>query len=269
LRLPSAATPANVDVHEDISYIDGDSSNKHKLDLYIPRGQKNFPVLMFLHGGGWVTGDRTMYHALGNRLARAGIGVVIPSYRLMPMNPHPAQVEDAAAAFAWTRTNISDYGGDPQRVYAGGHSSGGQMAALLALDEQYLKPYGLDASAIRGVVSMSGVYDVDRLPTYIVTGIRREASPLHHIHRGAPPFLVSYCQWDYIGLPKQAREFAASLRKTLVATELIFIPKDTHITEMINFTRDDSPLLTAVLNFISRAAPPVRSEASASAAAQH
>ena len=88
--------------------------------------------------------------------------MAIPSYRLMPMNSHPAQVEDAAAAFAWTRAHISDFGGDPERLYAGGHSSGGHLAALLALDEQYLKPYGLDASGIRGVISMSGVYNVDR-----------------------------------------------------------------------------------------------------------
>ena len=249
-RLPSGVTPANVEVHEDLPYVEGGGA-KQRLDLYIPRGQKQFPVFVFLHGGGWITGDRSLYHALGNRLARAGVGVAIPSYRLMPINPHPAQIEDAAAAFAWTRAHIAEYGGDPRRLYVGGHSSGGHLASLLALDQRYLQAHGLDASAIRGVVSMSGVYDVDRLVAFETKSPRKDASPLHHVRRGAPPFLVSYCQWDYIGLPKQAREFAASLKKSLVETELIYIPKDNHITEIINFTREDGPLLHAVLSFIA------------------
>ena len=85
---------------------------------------------------------------------------------------------------------------------------------------------------------MSGVYDVDRLPTFTVKGPRREASPQHYVHRGAPPFLISYCQWDYIGLPKQAREFSASLKKALVETDLMPVP----FTEVkLSYRNHDEP----------------------------
>ena len=102
-RLPMGAMSADVEVHKDLVYTDGapEDISKHKLDLYLPKDKKNFPVMIFLHGGSWRTGDRSLYPLLGNRFAKAGIGVAVPSYRLMPKNPHPAQIEDAAAAFAW------------------------------------------------------------------------------------------------------------------------------------------------------------------------
>ena len=252
IRMPSAATPPGVEVHRDITYTGGEQSDeaKHKLDLYIPAGKPHAPVLMFLHGGSWSTGDRSLYVALGNRLARAGIAVAIPSYRLMPRNPHPAQIEDSAAAFDWVHRHIEQYGGDPKRIYVSGHSSGGHLAALLALDESYLKPYGLSPADIRGVISMSGVYDVRFLPAFHVQGDRKDASPLLRVHGGAPPFLVSYCQWDYLTLPKQARDFAAELKKAFVDTKLLYIPHDNHVTEIINVTKEDGLLINAILSFV-------------------
>ena len=145
VTLPAAQISSNVDVQAGISYTDGApaDADKHKLDLYLPRDKKNFPVLVFVHGGSWRTGDRSLYKALGDRLARAGIGVAIPSYRLMPQNPHPAQIEDVAAAFAWVVRNIAQRGGDTSRIYLSGHSAGAHLAALLALDEKYLQKFDL------------------------------------------------------------------------------------------------------------------------------
>jgi acetyl esterase/lipase len=71
----------------------------------------------------------------------------------MPENPHPAQVEDVAAAFAWVVRNISQYGGDPSRIYLSGHSAGAHLAALLALDEKYLKKIDISRTAIRAVIA--------------------------------------------------------------------------------------------------------------------
>jgi acetyl esterase/lipase len=187
---------------------------------------------------------------LGIRLARSGIAVAIPSYRLMPRNPHPAQMKDAAAAFDWVYRHIEQYGGDPKRIFVGGHSSGGHLASLLALDETYLKSFGLSPSDIRGVISMSGVYDVRYVPAFRVEGDRKNASPFYRVHSGAPPFLISYCQWDYLGLPMQAREFAAALKKAFVDTKLLYIPHDNHITEIINVAKDDGPMINAILSFV-------------------
>jgi acetyl esterase/lipase len=207
-------------------------------------------VVVFVHGGSWRSGERSLYRALGDRLARAGIGVAIPSYRLMPLNPHPAQIEDLAAAFAWVYRNIAQRGGDTSRMYLSGHSAGAHLAALLALDEKYLKQFDLDHTAIRGVIAMSGVYDVDTLDTFVTSGNRHDASPLAHAHSGAPPFLISYCQWDYFGLPKQARDFTSTLKKNFVPARLLYVPGENHISEVISLVQEHSPLIDAILNAV-------------------
>jgi acetyl esterase/lipase len=258
VALPAVQTSASVDVQAGISYTEGEpaDADKHKLDLYLPRDKKSFPVLVFVHGGSWRSGDRSLYKALGYRLAQAGIGVAIPSYRLMPQNPHPAQIEDLAAAFAWVARNISERGGNASRIYLSGHSSGAHMAALLALDEKYLQKFDLARTTIHGVIAMSGVYDVDKLDTFLVAGgdksNRTDASPSAHAHSGAPPFLISYCQWDYFGLPKQARDFTLTLKKNFVAAELLYVPGENHISEVISLVQDHGLLVDALLSAINK-----------------
>ena len=257
VTLPSAQISPNVEMVAGISYVVSENdgapadADKHKLDLYLPRDKKNFPVLVFLHGGSWRAGDRSVYRALGDRLARAGIGVAIPSYRLMPQNPHPAQIEDAAAAFAWVAKNIAQRGGDASRIYLSGHSAGAHLAALLALDEKYLGKFGLPRRSIHGVIAMSGIYNVDTLDTFVAAGDRHDASPYAHAHSGAPPFLISYCQWDYFGLPKQARDFTRTLKKNFVAAELLYVPGENHISEVISLVQDHGLLIDTILSVVN------------------
>jgi len=252
LALPNLEMSPNVKVHKDISYAGGapEDSAKHKLDVYLPKGKKDFPVMVFYHGGSWKSGDRSVYPTLGDLFAKAGIGVVIPSYRLMPKNPHPAQIEDAAAAFAWVYKNMESYGGDLQRIYVVGHSSGAHLASLLALDPRYLQKYGVPVSAIRGVAGLSGVYDVSQIPQFHPGEGQPDASPLHYVRNGAPPFLLTYCQWDYYTLPKQSRDFEAALKKAFVDTKVVYIPRESHISEMVNIWKDGDRLAQAILDFV-------------------
>ncbi|HEY4364377.1 MAG TPA: alpha/beta hydrolase fold domain-containing protein [Bryobacteraceae bacterium] len=252
IAVPPANTPAGVELHGDITYVQGGAADeaKHKLDLFLPKGRTNFPMMMFVHGGSWRTGDRSLYRALGNYFAQAGIGVAIPSYRLMPNYPHPAQIEDVAAAFAWMHDNAPKYGGDVKRLYVSGHSAGGHLVALLALDPQYLQKHGLAISTIRGVVAMSGVYDVRNTPEYLDPGDKAQASPLLFVRNGTPPFLISYCQWDYLGLPRQAADFGAALKKSFDDTRVIYIPGETHVSEIVSAVKDGAPLSRAILSFI-------------------
>ena len=247
LDLPIGSISDSVEVRRAIPYID-DGLDKHKLDLYLPKGKKNFPVMVFFHGGSWREGDRSMYALFGNRFAKAGIGVAIPSYRLMPKNPHPAQIDDAAAAFGWVYRNIAQFDGDASRLYLVGHSAGGHLAALLALDDDYLKRSGVPPTSIRGVASMSGVYDVGSLTAF--QNADDDPSPIHHVHTNAPRFLITYCQWDYFGLPKQARDFEQALEKQFVPARLIFIPGQSHISEIVRTLKDDDATARALIDFI-------------------
>ena len=254
-----------VEQTKDISYCEGSAEDaaKHKLDIYVPKdlpkGKTNAPVLFFVHGGAWKSGDRSNYVPLGNRYAREGIITVVPSYRLAPKHPHPAQIEDVAAAFAWTVRHIAEYGGDTNRIYAAGHSAGGHLVALLALDGDYLAKYQLSPKALRGVFAWSGVYNLtigESQESVIGKDMpgRRAASPLFYVKAGAPPFIVTYCQWDYFSLPGQAREFYQALRQAGVDAELLYVPRESHISEMLSVPRAKDPTVTAALRFM-RLAP--------------
>lgn len=257
LRLPSLEISSNVEVRKDLVYRDGpeDDAGKHKLDLYLPKDKKPAPVFFFIHGGAWKYGDRAQYGPVGNRFAKAGILTVVPSYRLAPKHPHPAQIDDVAAAFAWTVRHVAEYGGDTNRIYVGGHSAGGHLAALLTLNEHCLGAHQLSPKIIRGTMGLSGVYNLGVGESQAsVFGrdpqARREASPVTHVKEGAPPFLITYCQWDYATLPAQARAFDAALREAGVKSELVYIPRESHISEMVNVPSENDPTAAAILRFI-------------------
>jgi acetyl esterase/lipase len=126
----------------------GGDADRHRLDVYAPAGKTGFPVLVFAHGGAWMFGTNDWFGPLGRSLAKAGIDCVAANYRLSPRVIHPAHAEDMAGAVAWAVRNAGEYGGDPNRVFAGGHSAGGHLAALVALDPKY--PRGGGVAADRG-----------------------------------------------------------------------------------------------------------------------
>jgi acetyl esterase/lipase len=149
----------------DVPYLfDADPKDRdHQLDLYLPKGVKNYPVAVFVHGGTWVMGDNRccgLHSSIGEFLARHGIGAVLPNYRLSPAVKHPEHVKDVAAAVGWTYYHIGEHGGDASRLFLVGHSAGGHLASLLTTDERYLKEVGMQTADIKGVVSISGVYEI-------------------------------------------------------------------------------------------------------------
>jgi acetyl esterase/lipase len=136
---------------------------RHKLDLVLPVGKKDYPVVILVHGGAWILGDNRccgLYTSVGQFLAGQGIGVVLPNYRLSPMVKHPDHVKDLAKVMAWTRDNIGQFGADPKRVFLLGHSAGGHLVSLLTTDEEFLQAEGMKTADIKGVISVSGVYRI-------------------------------------------------------------------------------------------------------------
>ncbi len=167
--LCSAAALAQQDVRSirDINYVEAaNSSNtkeadRRKLDLYVPAKSKCFPTLLSVHGGGLRKGDKSEDEKIGKLFASSGIAVAVINYRLSPEVSHPAHVEDVAAAFAWTKKNISKYGGDPSSVYVIGHSAGAYLITLLSLNGDYLAKHNLKLNAINGAIPVSAFHDVD------------------------------------------------------------------------------------------------------------
>ncbi len=225
LILLLAAGAAEAGEERNILYYGGkDRDNrKHRLDLYTPKSTKPAPVLMFIHGGGWQMGDRWQYALVGRRMAERGIACAVISYRLSPGVKHPEHIRDCARAFAWLYRNVGKYGGDPERMFVSGHSAGGHLTALLALDPQWLEAEGVPAGAVRGAVPISGVLDVPppgkgpkvtynmyRNAFGMKPEVRRAANPLNHLEGSRVPLLVITETID----PRILRPMMCSFRKT-------------------------------------------------------
>lgn len=203
-----------VQVFRDVIYHQGEGYNpiKHRLDIYQPMTRPNAPVLVFIHGGGWISGDKSLYTHVGHTFARQGLMTVLINYRLTPEVRHPGHIQDVARAFAWVRENIHIFGGDPDTLFVSGHSAGAHLASLLALNESYLNAEGLGNEAIQGVVAISGVYLIEPEERALRTVFtrnpqtREDASPIHQFSLPAPPFLFLYAQFDLITLDIQARD---------------------------------------------------------------
>jgi acetyl esterase/lipase len=171
-----------------------------RLDVYIPRrGLKRVPVVVFFYGGGWRSGAKEDYQFIGAALASAGALVVIPDYRLYPSARFPAFLEDAALAARWTRDNAQRLGGDPTAIVLMGHSAGAYIAAMLALDRNWLEAVGLNpASDVAGWVGLAGPYRLASANVGINSGPFEAVSdpastqPVLFANASAPPaFLVA------------------------------------------------------------------------------
>ena len=250
--------PFEVEKFANVAYRTGADADpdKHRLDVYMPAGQKEAPVLLFVHGGAWKSGNKSLYIALGQAFAKQGIVTVVINYRLSPKVKHPAHAEDVAAAFAWTHKHIAKYGGDPERITLMGHSAGGHLVALIATDPEYLRAEKLAPANIHGVIGISGVYRIVPNSELFKAAfgndpeLCRNASPLEHVSGSHPPFLIAYADKDMEHLDELAADMNATMEKFESPTTLLRVPNRNHITIIVSIIKADDPLNQAVRDFV-------------------
>jgi acetyl esterase/lipase len=195
------------------------------------------PVVIFFYGGAWVKGRRVDYGFVGKAYAARGFVVVIPDYRKVPGVRFPTYVEDGARAVRWTHDNVARFGGDPDRVLLAGHSAGGYIAMMLALDQRYLVAAGVDPSTIRGVAGLAGAYNF-----YPFTSARavaamgnvadpRQTQPISFARRDAPPLWLATGTADIDVKPRNAI--------TLAGREAMLGNRTTTLREYPGLTHDD------------------------------
>ncbi len=214
-----AATEYQVKTIKNISYLSEPVKDEYRtrmsvLDLYLPEGAKNFPTLVYFHGGGMTGGKR------GGpvQLVKLGIAVAAVEYRLYPKCKHPEYIEDCAAATAWVFKNISKYGGNPDKVFIGGYSAGSYLAGMIAMDKKYLKAVGVDADKLAGVLMQSGHtithFTVRKQLGYKVQqGVCDENSPMYHIRKTPFPILLQCGDNDYPSRQEENRLFESMMRR--------------------------------------------------------
>ena len=196
-RLPLAiAQPEPYQIHENILYRTGDDLTEYmqsqcRLDLYHPTEGEGFATVVWFHGGGLEGGERHLPEELRDQ----GIAVVPVSYRLAPQVSSPAYLEDAAAAVAWVVQHITEYGGDPQKIFLSGHSAGGYLVSMIGLDKQWLSAFGVDADSIAGLIPFSG-HAITHFQIRQEQGLKDtqplvdEFAPLYHVRASAPPYIM-------------------------------------------------------------------------------
>jgi acetyl esterase/lipase len=275
------ATPAFTvkEVH-DLAYRDaapGETIGNHnRLDLYLPDGAKDFPVVLIVHGGAWMVGDKNWDSIpnIGRTFAKQGIGAVGINYRLSPTVQHPTHIQDVASAFAWVHKHIGEYGGRSDKFTIMGHSAGGHLVALLATDDSYLKAVGLCRQNIQAVIGVSGVYQISEMGLNAI-GRRRagstegsdtpferifgkepnaahNASPLAHMHTGLPPFLLVYAEKDMPTLGLQAMAMNAALKANNCDSTLLKVDNRSHVTVMWKCSQADDPVMCAAMSLIRK-----------------
>lgn len=240
----------------DVAYVPASApdfdAKRHRLDVYQPKKQDKLqPVVLFIHGGNWNSGskDNFLYKSIGRRLASQGFVGVVMSYRLSPQVLVPAQADDAARALAWTVAHIKDYGGDPARILVMGHSSGGGLAALLALgSDTLLARHGLPATAVHAVLldDPAGLDMLDYLTKlqyegdaqYLVPfshdrAVWRQSSALYHVRAGAPPYSIFIGGQTYPSISSSAKLYADRLRQLGATPRYTVVPGKKHVAMVI------------------------------------
>lgn len=234
------------------------------LDIWAPAGPATArrPVLVFFYGGGWVHGDRRAYDFAARAFAREGFVVVVPDYRKVPGVRFPAFVQDGAQALHWVRDHVATYGGDPARIALSGHSAGGYIAAMLALDPRWLRAEGVDPRIVRAAAPMCGPYDfypfIKRRSRDAMQGVATPAltQPIHFARADAPPMLLLSAGEDVQVGAHNAVNLAARLKALGAPVRHIDYPGLSHENVAMALSvpfRRKAPVLADTVAFLRRA----------------
>jgi len=234
---------------------------RQRLDIYKPQGREEsarpLPVIIFIYGGSWQSGERQGYGFVGRALAKRGFLVVIPDYRLVPDVRFPAFLEDNAAAFRWVTANAATWGGDPSRIVLVGHSAGAYNAAMLALDPRWL---GEDRRFVRGFIGLAGPYDSLPLSGSITTqafgreGNLSATQPINFSSRDDPPTLLLHGDRDTTVYPRNSEDLRDRLAAVGVDARVRIYGGIGHVgilTAIARPLRNRAPVLADVEAFAS------------------
>lgn len=250
------------------------AKDRQVLDIYTPDDAKSLPVVFWIHGGGWQAGDKSDVQIKPRVFTERGFVFVSTNYRLLPQVEMGELIRDVAKSLGWVHKNISAHGGDPKRIFVMGHSAGAQLAALLCIDERYLKAEGVGFDVLKGCVPVDG--DTYDLPAIITTAEMRQTvhglplpdfghrvkfgnDPKKHIdfsavthvaeNKGIPPFLVLYVA-GHPDVTAQARRLGAVLKAAKVPVTLFGASETTHVKLNADLGIPEDPATKELYKFL-------------------
>ena len=272
----SASASARLHVKRDIPYAEP-ADPRQKVDIYAPQGARNLPVIFWIHGGGWQTGDRTNVQVKPQAFVDKGFVFVSTGYRLLTNVEMGTIFRDIARSVRYVHDHIAEHGGDPKRMLVMGHSAGAQLAALICIDDRYLKAEGLSLAIIKGCVPVDGdTYDVPAMIETVETRQRvhglpmprfghrvkfgndpakhRDYSAVTHVAKGKgiPPFLILHVA-DHPDVSAQAERLEAVLKDAGIAAKRFAAKETNHSKLNENLGLPDDPPTKALFEFVEEA----------------
>jgi arylformamidase len=253
-------TSCAVSKKNDIKYIDANDTTAG-LNVFTRKKGKDMPVLIFVHGGNWKTGNKDQYGFLGRNFARKGIVAVIPDYTLSPAADYNTMADQVAKAIKWSKDNIATYGGEPDNIFITGHSAGGHLAALAVMNPKY----NISATDIKGIIlnDAAGLDMKHYLEGYPPTSNNdymatwssnpkqwQDASPIYFINSNTPPFLIYVGDKTYESIKEGNERFITSLHTFQPAVKPIHINKK-HVPMVLQYIWPWSPRYKEILSFIN------------------
>lgn len=217
-----------------------------RYDFFRPSTDEVLPLVVCIHGGGWISGDKSDMGEVARMFAELGFAAVCPQYRLAPLFTYPAAVDDILSFVRFCRTQAQDWKIDPDRIGAFGNSAGGHLAAMAGLLDHPPSDLGPPSGRVNAVVSLCGIFDLTEpdekhfpismafLTQFLGSNYEgheetwREASPIAHVDAAAVPFLVVHGRADDIVPVAQSRSFVSALNQAGVPVEYYELPGEGH-----------------------------------------
>lgn len=234
-----------------------------RLDIYSPQAPGTYPVIIFVHGGGWDSYNKDLFAPVAMQLVPRDMVVAIPNYTLHPDATYRQMTREIAAAVAWTFENAPDHRGDPERIFLSGHSAGGHLSGLVAFDPRWLAEHGRTPGELAGWIGLAGVYDVDRQMAFerrtggtapVMTAVMEgepnfpDASPQTHAlatpDRNPPRTWLIHGAADETVPVQMSEAFARALGDAGIPAELVIYPDTGHSDFLFDaLSDDDAPVL--------------------------
>lgn len=218
------------------------------LDIYYPKPLTqamkaespitgSYPMVVFVHGGSWESGNKEQYAFVGQSLAQAGYVTAVINYRKAPEHVYPDYVEDAAQAIAWSFDNATSLHADPKRLAVVGHSAGAFNAVAAVANEDFLAPYGIKPKDIKAVIGIAGPYSYDFRKFDSATAFAADATPDEvmpdrHIKGEQPPYLLLTAENDKIVYATNTIKMTKALKEAGVMVENGEIEGANHATSI-------------------------------------
>jgi len=258
--LLAGAPKGGVEVTRDIAY---GTHPRQQLDVYRPAAGRALPVVVFVHGGAFVDGHRNrspeIYANVLYYFARNGVVGVNIEYRLAPEHKYPSGSEDVRLAVEWVRRNVSEHGGDPERIFLIGHSAGAAHAGSYAYDRR-LQP--ASGPGIAGLVVLSGRVRAETLPenpnapkveAYYGAdpAVLDECSAVTHVSADSVPTMIAVAEYENPLLDVHCAELfhrlSAAKRR---APRMVWLAGHNHSTVIAHFNTAEDRLGREILEFI-------------------